>query len=345
MVMNLNSIHVGIIGLGRMGHRHIEAANKMGMQVDALVDQSTSALSDAAKKFNIPDASCFTDVKAMLEKKKLDAVVIATTAPSHAEYTIMCAQNNIKYILCEKPMALSIDETNAMVDACSHYGAKLAINHCMMFLPQYTEIKKMILANDYGPLSSIIVSGSNFGLAMNASHYFEMFRFLTDSDIQNVQAWFEADKVVNPRGAQFEDYSGALLAKNANGLKMYIDFSVNAGHGLQVVYIFKYAQVIVDELSGFVRTICRKEEYKTLPTTRYGMPDDIHQLNIPPFEMIDSTIGVWKGMLMDTAYPDHRAGTHAMKCLVAAIESQENNHALIDTGALAIDKSRKFKWA
>lgn len=343
--MSSSVINIAIVGLGRMGLRHIEAVKKIGMNICGLVDISTSALTETAHQFNIPADCCFTNIGDMLIDKKPDAVVIATTAPTHAEYTILSAQHHVKFILCEKPMALSLDEANAMIDACNHYDAKLAINHQMMFLPQYTEIKNIINSGNFGPLSSINVSGSNFGLAMNVSHYFEMFRFLTDSTITTVQAWLEDEKVPNPRGAQFEDYSGSLIAKNDIGTRMYIDFSAKAGHGLQVTYIFKYGQIVVDELSGFVRTICRKEEYKDLPTTRYGMPADINQYEIKPFEMIDSTIMVWNSMFSNSVYPDFNAGLHAMRCLVAAIESHENNNKEVLTGKITIDNSKKFKWA
>jgi len=345
MSTNIDPVRIGIIGLGRMGFRHIEAAQKMGMIIGGLVDISPSVLAAAAEKFNIPSECCFIDAHEMLTKMKLNAVVIATTAPYHAEYTILCAQHKVRYILCEKPMALSLDEASGMVDACNHYGSKLAVNHQMMFLPQYTEIKDIINSENFGLLSSIIVSGSNFGLAMNVSHYFEMFRFLTNTEIKTVQAWFEEDKVSNPRGEQFEDYSGSLLAKNSIGTKMYIDFSAKAGHGLQVIYIFKYGQVVVDELSGDIRTICRKQEYKELPTARYGMPDDINQYTIKPFEMIDSTIMVWEALLSNDIFPDYKVGLHAMKCLVASVESHENNNTVIEIDNISIDTSRKFKWA
>jgi predicted dehydrogenase len=343
--MSLNHLNVGVIGLGKMGQRHIEAIRKMGATVSGLVDISTTALEETSFKFGTSSNLCFTDAREMILSTKPNAVVIATTAPTHANYTILAAQNHVRYILCEKPMAISLNQAAAMEEACNHYGSVLAINHQMMFLPQYTEIKRILTSNEFGPLSSINVCGSNFGLAMNASHYFEMFRYLTDLEITSVQAWFEEEKVPNPRGAQFEDYSGSLLVKNKANTKMYIDFSSHSGHGLQVIYLFKYGQILVDELSGFVRTICRKQEFKELPTTRYGMPADESTYTIQPCELIDSTIKVWEAMLTNKAYPDTKVGLNSMKCLVAAVESHENNHTEIFTNQLTTDTSREFKWA
>ncbi|KTD82758.1 Gfo/Idh/MocA family protein [Legionella waltersii] len=343
--MNLDHLNVGVIGIGRMGQRHIEAIQKMGAAISGIVDISTAALEETSKKFGISPNVCFTDAKEMIRSTKPNAIVIATTAPTHANFTILAAQNQVKYILCEKPMAISLNEVTAMEEACNHYGSVLAINHQMMFLPQYTEIKRIINSNEFGPLSSINVCGSNFGLAMNGSHYFEMFRYLTDQEIISVQAWFEEEKVPNPRGAQFEDYSGSLLVKNKTGTKMYIDFSSQSGHGLQVIYLFKYGQVLVDELSGFVRTICRKPEFKELPTTRYGMPAEENAYTIQPCELIDSTIKVWDAMIANKEFPNTNVGLNSMRCLVAAVESHENNHSEIFTNRLTTDTSREFKWA
>lgn len=343
--MDYKGLNVGIIGLGRMGQRHIEVVQKMGMNVCGIVDLSESIIIEVAQKYNIEVDCFFKNAKEMILKARPDALVVATTAPTHAEFTILAAQYNVKYILCEKPISLSLDEAAAMIDACAHYSSYLAINHQMMFLPQYTQIKHIIDELSFGALSSIHVLGSNFGLAMNASHYFEMFRFLTGSNIHTIQAWLENEKLPNPRGAQFEDYSGVLIAQNLDGIKMFIDFSAKAGHGLQVAYIFKYGQIIVDELSGFVRSICRKEEFKTLPTTRYGMPDDIREYQIEPFEMIDSTIMVWKAMFSDSDFPNHEVGLHSLHCLLAAIESHEKNNIAIAVNEIHINPSRKFKWA
>lgn len=343
--MNINNLNVGVIGLGRMGQRHIEAIQKMGATVCGVVDISVKSLEETSTKFGLNPNTCFTEAKEMLQITKPNAVVIATTAPSHASYTILAAQNNVKYILCEKPMAISLIEAAAMQDACNHYGSTLAINHQMMFLPQYTEIKRIINSNDFGPLSSINVSGPNFGLAMNVCHYFEMFRYLTDSDMTSIQAWLEDEKLPNPRGAQFEDYSGRLLVTNSSNTKMYIDFSAHSGHGLQVVYLFKYGQVLVDELTGFVRTLCRKEEFKDLPTTRYGMPADENLYKIPACELIDSTIEVWDAMLNQKLYPNAQVGLNSMNCMIAAIESHENNHKEVLINQLTTNPSREFKWA
>ena len=140
-------------------------------------------------------------------------------------------------------MASSLAEADEMIATCRRAGALLAVNHQMRFMPQYTEVKALLGSDELGPLASVLVAGSNFGLAMNASHYFEMFRYLADSQVSSVQAWFDPGQLANPRGPQFEDRSGRLLAHSEAGPSLYIDFSAAAGWGLQVVYILSLIHI------------------------------------------------------------------------------------------------------
>ena len=110
---------------------------------------------------------------------------------------------------------------------------------------------------------------------------------------RQVQAWFDPGQLANPRGPQFEDRSGRLLAHSEAGPLLYIDFSAAAGWGLQVVYICRYGQIVVDELSGDMRVAARQAEFRDLPTTRYGMPADVRQTTIAPADTVAPTMAVW----------------------------------------------------
>lgn len=338
-------LRVAIIGLGRMGVRHLQAVRNLGMTVCGMADILPDSLAAACGSHGIDAASCFTDPYQMLRRVRPQAVVIATTAPTHADFTRAAAEHGARYILCEKPMASSLVQAESMVEACRRAGATLAINHQMRFMPQYTRVKELMGGEELGALSSILVAGSNFGLAMNASHYFETFRYIGDSPVQSVQAWFEPGQLANPRGAQFEDRSGRLLARSSAGPSMYIDFSVAAGWGLQVVYICRHGQIVVDELSGDMRVAARQAEFRALPTTRYGMPANVRQLTIEPADTVVPTMEVWSALLDDRPFPDSAAGTHALACLVAAHASHEDGGRAVRLDAPELPRDRVFNWA
>jgi predicted dehydrogenase len=270
---------------------------------------------------------------------------VATTADSHFTYVSAAVAAGARYILCEKPMATSLAEADAMREACARSGAVLAVNHQMQFMPHYMHVKRLIGSDELGPLSSVLVAGSNFGLAMTASHYFEMFRYISGTTVRSVRAWLEADQLTNPRGPQFEDHSGRLLAQGSGDAMMYVDFSVRAGYGLQIVFICRQGQIVLDELSGDMRVSARKPEFRDLPTARYGMPADVRVELLEPTDAVAPTMGVWSAMLEGGSFPDGIIGTHALACCVAAHVSHAAGGTEIPLDGLSHERSRVFRWA
>jgi predicted dehydrogenase len=327
-----------------MGLRHVEALQRVGMSVSGIADRYLDAAKSACQTYGLPAESAFSDGDRMLREIVPDAVVVATTAPAHCELVLLAADVGVRHILCEKPMAVSLEQCERMIAACTAAGARLAVNHQMRFMPHYTRVKALIGSPQFGPLVSVLVAGSNFGLAMNASHYFEMFKFVSDAPVDQVTAWLEPAHLANPRGPEFEDRSGRLRATNRAGHSLYIDFSAAAGHGAQCIYICQLGQIVVDELTGNVRAVSRRAEFRDLPTTRYGMPADADGFIIESLDTIASTAAVWEAMLSGRSYPDGVDGLHALSCLVAAHESHRSGANPIALAAPTTLRTEVFPW-
>lgn len=338
-------IRVGVIGLGRMGARHLEAVSRLNMDVVGLADVSLENGRAAAARLNLEGVKVFEDATAMLGEVLPEAVVVATTAPSHCSLVLAAIEVGARLILCEKPLASSLAEVDVMRSAVDASGVAFAVNHQMRYMPNYIRIRELMERGDLGPLISMIVAGSNFGLAMNASHYFEAFRWLTGAPVASVCAQFDSSVLSNPRGPQFEDRSGRLVARGRDGQGLYIDFSGEAGWGLQVVYVFRSGQVVVDQLNGDLRIAVRQAEYRDLPTSRYGMPVDISREAIPPTETVESTMAVWRAMVAGVGYPDLDVGEHALSCLVAAHASDREGGAPVSLTLSPDLRHEHFPWA
>lgn len=334
-----------VIGVGRMGRKHIQAAQMLGFKLVGIFDPLEASLKNASNEFGLEESLCFSSVTKMLEEKKPDGIVIASTAPSHCTYVCLSASMGVKYILCEKPMAVSIQECNQMIDACKESGSLLAINHQMRFVEQYQLIKKLSNSPEFGGLKSVIVSASNFGLAMNGSHYFEMFRYITGNRIKQISFSMDEENVPNPRGKEFKDNSGQLFAVNEVGHRLFIELGGDLGHGLHVMYGCRNGQIFVDELAGFVRGVARKEEFRDLPTTRYAMPEIEKTYTLTSTaDIIVSTQDVWNAMLANENYPDGSVGLHAIQTLVAANISGEEGGRKVDIDS-SLPEERLFPWA
>lgn len=337
-------MNAAIIGAGRMGRRHIQVAQSLGLNVTGVCDVQAASVADAVREAGLPDSAGFTDVSAMLDRANPACVIVATTAPSHRELTCQAAKV-AKYVLCEKPMATSLEDCDAMIEACRASGALLAINHQMRFMEQYSIPKRLTSTPEFGKLASVTVVAGNFGLAMNGSHYFEMFRYMTDEAPATVQAWFSPERVANPRGAQFEDRAGCIRLTTASGTRFYLDASSDQGHGFQVLYGGTYGQVLVDEATGALRHSVRQQEHRSMPTTRYLMPFETSTIDIAPADAVSPTRDVLRALLAGQGFPTGEEGRQAVRVLSAAHLSHELGNIEVTLSDPRLDPTRVFPWA
>ena len=338
-------MRTAVIGVGRMGRRHIQVANDLGLQLTGVSDHSAKTLALTSKEHDIPPDQQFTDAAALLERTHPECVIVATTAPSHCAYTCLAAEAGAKYILCEKPMGVSLAECDRMIEVCQRNNAKLAVNHQMRFMEQYTEPKLIVNSEAFGGLSSVTVVAGNFGMANNGTHYFEMFRYMADETPVEATAWFSRDKVPNPRGPEFEDRAGAVRLTTASGKRFYMEIGADQGHGMKAIYSGPHGQLVVDELAGTMHLAVREEQHRDLPTTRYGMPWEDTVQKIQPADSVGPTRAVLEALLHDEDPPSGEDGRLAVAALVAAYVSDENGHipVRLDDSHLPLD--RTFPWS
>lgn len=122
-----NRIAVAVIGVGfGIGQNHLvgihEKANANNTAVIAACDVFNKRRDYAKEKAGLKDADVFNDYREMLDKKKeLDAVLIATHDPLHAQMTIDCLEAG-KHVYCEKPMSRHLEEAFRVHDAVKKTG-------------------------------------------------------------------------------------------------------------------------------------------------------------------------------------------------------------------------------
>jgi len=334
-----------VIGVGRMGRQHIKVVKDLGLDVVGICDQNNDSLALATQEQGVSTACYFHDAAEMLEKTKPECVVVATTATTHAEYTVLAAEAGAKYILCEKPMAVSLAQCDQMLAACSSHGAKLAINHQMRFMAQYQAAKEWADAEAFGGLKSVTMIAGNMGMAMNAVHYFEMFRYLTGEAPIEATGWVSDEKVPNPRGAQFEDRAGSVRLTTASGKRFYLEMGADQGHGIKVVLAGPYGQIVLDEVPGMMSCVVRKEEHRHEPSTRYGMPWVETVEKYPTGDAMAPTRLVLNALLNDQDPPTGKDGRLAVAALVAAYVSHETGHGPVALDDPKLPLERVFPWA
>jgi len=111
-----------------------------------------------AAQYGVPEApSTATSRWTRRDNKTIDAVYVALPNSMHAEYTIRSAKAG-KHVLCEKPMATSVADAEAMVAACKAARVKLMIAYRLHFEPTNLKAIKLIRDGALGKVQSIISS-------------------------------------------------------------------------------------------------------------------------------------------------------------------------------------------
>ena len=200
-------------------------------------------------------------------------------------------------------------------------------------------------SEQFGGFQSMNVTAGNFGMAMNGTHYLEAFRFIADEAPREVCAWFDSETLANPRGEQFKDMSGCIRVTTESGRRLYIDTSADQGHGVQVTYMSRHGRITVDELSGAMTSVVRMNEHLQAPTSRYGMPATIENLQIPPVELVNSTKAVLQDLIEDKNYPTLSDATLAVKTLVGAYHSHRQGGIAVRLNDINDNDSEVFPWA
>jgi predicted dehydrogenase len=333
-----------IIGTGRMGRLHVRAVQELGLELAGVSDRRMDSLEQAARDGGLLRASLFSDAAQMLRQIRPDLVVIATTAPSHWEYTCLAAESGARFILCEKPMAVSLAQCDRMLDRCDRCRARLAINHPMRFMPLYSVPRELLRSEMLGGLASMTVIGGNCGMAMNATHKLEGFRFISGETVREVTAWFSPDPVPNPRGAEFLDMAGALRATTDGGKRLYVDISADQGHGVVSIYAGRHGHLTVDEMTGTLTMNTRQEACRAKPTNQYWNPHEAMTRPLAPSEALGPAKAVLQALMTGEAYPTGEQARQAIAALVAAYVSHEQGGLPVCVDE-RLPKERTFPWA
>ncbi|MCZ6664286.1 MAG: Gfo/Idh/MocA family oxidoreductase [Gammaproteobacteria bacterium] len=333
-----------IIGAGRMGRVHLRALRELGHDVVGVADVNREALAETQAEFGLLDAQLFTSAETLLSDARLDLVIVATTAPTHCIYTCQAVQVGANFVLCEKPMAVSLAQCDEMIEKCRIAGARLAINHFGRFRPTFRKIREILASDGFGELASMTVVGGNVGLAMNGSHLIETFTTLTGEPIEEATAWMDALTVANPRGGEFEDRSGTLRFTTKNGRRLTIDCSADQGHGLVVIYAGRTGLCVEDVIAGRMRVLRRRTEDLGLPTTRYATPSNSEDLEFTAADVLEPAKAMITALVEGGDIVDGLTGRKPIEALVAAYESHENGHRAVPLDD-NLPVERIFPWA
>jgi predicted dehydrogenase len=142
-------LKVGLVGYGFMGNMHIQCYDATGLaKVVAVADVEEDRRKDAKAKYCV---ETYATLQEMLASADIDAVDICTPTYLHEECVVAAAVAG-KDIMCEKPMALTVEACDKMIAAVEKAGVKMMVGQVIRFWPEYQVIKDILDSGKYGKI-------------------------------------------------------------------------------------------------------------------------------------------------------------------------------------------------
>jgi len=236
------SLRIGLLGAGRIGQVHARTIVQRvtGAQLVAVADPFPDAAHALAQRYGIAHAG--TDCMAIISDPTIDAVMICTPTTTHCEYIIAAAQHG-KHIFCEKPIALTLAETDRALRAVAEAGVKLQIGFNRRFDANFMRVQQAVADGHIGtarlmhiisrdpappPVEYIKSSGGIF-LDMTI-HDWDIARFLIGADIDEI--YVQGGVMVDPAiGAAGDIDTHISMIRFSNGVIGTIDNCRQAVYG------------------------------------------------------------------------------------------------------------------
>jgi predicted dehydrogenase len=140
-LMSQHEIGLGVIGAGGFGLYALQHFTQVpGVRLVAMAGTHRPAAQAAARRFAIPDIE---DVDALLARKDIDVVYIATPPFLHHPQA-MAALAAGKHVICEKPLAMTVDQADEMIAAARRDNLLLVTNLMQRYNPLYDQVGRLI---------------------------------------------------------------------------------------------------------------------------------------------------------------------------------------------------------
>ncbi len=155
----MKKIRLAIDGLGAISYVHARGMERIdNVELVAVCDIHQEQVDKFSKTFSVEEKNCYTDFDKMLEREDIDAVIICTPDNDHRDATVKAMKAG-KHVLCEKPMALRLDECKDMVRVAKESGKKFMIGQVCRKAPGFIKAKEIV---DSGLIGDIFFIESEY---------------------------------------------------------------------------------------------------------------------------------------------------------------------------------------
>ena len=159
------AMRAALIGCGKIAKMHVSALAGAGVDLVAACDRDRQRAAQIAAL--VPGARAYDDADEMLAETRPDVVHVLTSPASHAALAIKAAQAGA-HVLVEKPVALSLEEADAMIHAARANGVRVMANHNWLFKPSVQRARALV---ESGEIGEVVHVESYYGLTDEAAQF------------------------------------------------------------------------------------------------------------------------------------------------------------------------------
>jgi len=156
------------------------------VELVAAADVNGETLAAFCDAWDVPPNSRYADHEAMLAAENLDIISVCTPALFHREHVVDAAEDGVDAILCEKPIASSLDEATEMIEVCETTDTDLVVNYTLRFTAKFQHLRKLIRSGEaLGDVRSVVVQ-SRMELGRNATHVLDLLDYLFEDEMDDI---------------------------------------------------------------------------------------------------------------------------------------------------------------
>jgi predicted dehydrogenase len=197
----MDRVGFGVIGAGLFGENHALVYSRLpGVELVAVCDQNEARAREVAERYGA--RTYYTDYVQLLAEPDISAVSIATPDFAHSEIALAAAQAG-KHILCEKPLATTVEEAQSIVDAAARAGVKLMVDFHNRVNPPFVAARESVRDGAIGtpsyayarlsnttfvPLEMLSWADRSSALFFLGSHAIDIMCFILNDTVARVHA-------------------------------------------------------------------------------------------------------------------------------------------------------------
>jgi len=350
--MTAAKLRVGVVGCGKIAINHVTALNDLAeVEVVGVCDSDAERAAEFARTFGVPHSH--TDLEDFMASG-LDAVTVCTPHPAH-ELVVLAAARHGLHVLCEKPIAVTLDEADRMIAATDAAGVKFGVLFQRRFWPAAQRITRALAD---GRLGQPIVGSVIVRLGRDAAYYAEPWRGRWDTEgggALMTQAIHHVDLLSSYMGPAVAVHGRIATLKLGEHIEVEdtavatIEFASGALASLQVSTTYAPglgAQILVSDRAGRAASVTEfpegtpgqtdiwtlpgEEEYRQVYSTQINADPELAEIhsNLVPFHRLQ--IEDFVRAVIDDRDPvvTGREARKPLEIVLAIYESSRTGHTI-----------------